>query len=75
MIELALDLTNLLDEDGNGSIGIHWSPACGNDIVQAMINVSIPITNTEIPEPGSVLVWLVGIGMIGAMRARRLKRS
>jgi hypothetical protein len=75
VIELALDLTNLLDEDGNGSIGIHWSPACGNDIVQAMINVSIPITNTEIPEPGSVLVWLVGIGMIGAMRARRLKRS
>jgi len=75
VIELALDLTNLLDEDGNGSIGIHWSPACGNDIVTALINVSVPITTTEVPEPGSALVWLVGVGMIGAMRARRMMRS
>ena len=75
VIELALDLTNLLDEDGNGSIGIHWSPACGNDIVTALINVSVPITTTEVPEPGSALVWPVGVGMIGAIRARRMKRS
>lgn len=74
VIELALDLTNLLDEDGNGSIGIHWSPSCGNDIVTAFFQVSAPITTTEIPEPGSALVWLVGVGMIGAMRARRRKR-
>ena len=75
MIELALDISNLLDEDGNGSIGIHWSPVCGNDIVTALIHVTAPITNTEVPEPGSALVWLVGVSMIGAMRARRLKRS
>ena len=75
VIELALDLTNLLDEDGSGSIGIHWSPSCGNDIVHALINVSAPITTTEVPEPGSALVWLVGVGMIGAMRVRRRKRS
>jgi hypothetical protein len=75
VIELALDISNLLDEDGNGSIGIHWSPACGNDIVTALIHVTAPITNTEVPEPGSALVWLVGVSMIGAMRARRLKRS
>ncbi|MFT5485709.1 MAG: hypothetical protein ACI9JL_000755 [Paracoccaceae bacterium] len=74
VIELALDLTNLLDEDGNGSIGIHWSPSCGNDIVTAFFQVSVPITSTEIPEPGSALVWLVGVGMIGAMRARRKRR-
>jgi hypothetical protein len=73
VIELALDLTNLLDEDGNGSIGIHWSPSCGNDIVTAFFQVSVPITSTEIPEPGSALVWLIGVGMIGAMRARRRK--
>lgn len=71
VIELALDLTNLIDDDGNGSIGIHWSPSCGNDIVTAFFQVSIPITTTEIPEPGSALVWLVGVGMIGAMRARK----
>ncbi len=75
VIELALDLTNLLDEDGSGSIGIHWSPTRGNDIVHALINVSAPITTTEVPEPGSALVWLVGVGMIGAMRVRRRKRS
>ena len=60
---------------GSGSIGIHWSPSCGNDIVHALINVSAPITTTEVPEPGSALVWLVGVGMIGAMRVRRRKRS
>ena len=78
IIELALDLTNLLDEDGNGSIGIHWSPSCGNDIVTAFFQVSAPISSTEIPEPGSALVWLIGLGVIGAMRggagrARRRK--
>lgn len=75
VIELALDLTNLLDDDGNGSIGIHWSPSCGNDIVTALIHVSAPITTTEVPEPGSALVWLLGVGAIGAIRARQRKRS
>lgn len=74
VIELALDLTNLIDEDGNGAIGIHWSPSCGNDIVTAFFQVSIPTTTTEVPEPGSALVWLIGVGMIGAMRARRKRR-
>ena len=74
VIELALDLTNMLDDDGSGSIGIHWSPSCGNDIVTAFFQVSIPITTTEIPEPGSALVWLVGVGVMGAMRSRRRKR-
>lgn len=75
VIELALDLTNLLDQDGSGSIGIHWSPSCGNDIVTAFFQVSIPITTTEIPEPGSALVWLVGVGVIGAARARARARK
>lgn len=73
IIELALDLTNLLDEDGEGLIGIHWSPSCGNDIVMAFYQASIPPTNVELPEPGSALVWLVGVGVIGAMRARQRK--
>ena len=71
VIELALDLTNLLDDDGNGNIGIHWSPACGNDIVQAFYLASIPPTSVEVPEPSSAIVWLVGVGVIGAMRARK----
>lgn len=75
VIELALDLTNMLDDDGNGSIGIHWSPSCGNDIVTAFFQVSIPVTSTEIPEPGSALVWLVGVGVIGAARARARARK
>lgn len=71
VIELALDLTNLLDEDGEGLIGIHWSPSCGNDIVHAFYLASMPPTSIEVPEPGSAIVWLVGIGVIGAMRARK----
>lgn len=70
VIELALDLTHLLDEDGEGLIGIHWSPSCGNDVVMAFYQASIPPTTTEVPEPGSALVWLLGVGAIGAMRAR-----
>jgi hypothetical protein len=71
VIELALDITNLLDEDGEGLIGIHWSPSCGNDVVTAFFQASIPPTSTEVSEPGSALVWLVGVGVIGAMRHRK----
>lgn len=73
VIELALDITNLLDEDGEGLIGIHWSPSCGNDVVMAFHQASIPPTSTEVPEPGSALVWLVGVAAIGAMRIHRRK--
>jgi hypothetical protein len=75
VIELALDLTNLLDEDGEGLIGIHWSPSCGNDVVHAFYLASTPPTSTELPEPGSALVWLVGVGVTGAMRARKGMRQ
>lgn len=75
VIELALDLTNMLDDDGNGAIGIHWSPSCGNDIVTAFFQVSIPSTSVEVSEPGSALVWLVGVGVIGAARARARARK
>jgi hypothetical protein len=71
VIELALDITNLLDEDGEGLIGIHWSPSCGNDVVMAFFQASMPPTSVEVPEPGSAIVWLVGVGAIGVMRARK----
>ena len=73
VIELALDITNLLDEDGEGLIGIHWSPSCGNDIVQAFFLAAVPTTET-ISEPGTSLVWLIGLGAIAAMRKRSRKR-
>ena len=74
VIELALDVTNLLDEDGTGLIGIHWSPSCGNDVVQAFFLAAIPTTEIVLPEPGSSLVWLVGLGAIVAMRKRSRRR-
>ena len=74
VIELALDVTNLLDEDGTGLIGIHWSPSCGNDVVQAFFLAAIPTTEIVLPEPGISLVWLVGLGAIVAMRKRSRRR-
>lgn len=72
IIELALDVTNLMDEDGEGLIGIHWSPSCGNDIVHALFTASL---ETQIPEPGSALVWLSGFGVMAGMRYRRKRRT
>ena len=74
VIELALDITNMLDEDGEGLIGIHWSPNCGNDIVQAFHLASVP-TSSQIPEPGTSLVWLTGVGAIAALRLRQKRRT
>ncbi len=45
----------MLHEDGEGLIGIDWSPSCGNDIVQAFHLASVPISS-QIPEPGTSLV-------------------
>jgi hypothetical protein len=69
IIELALDISNLLGEDGEGLIGIYWSPSCGNDIVQALHLASIP--TTEVPEPGTALVWLLGVGAMAGVRYRK----
>ena len=74
VIELALDGTNMLDEVGEGLIGIHWSPSCGNDIVQAFHLASVP-TSSQIPEPGTLLVWLTGVVAIAALRWRQKKRA
>lgn len=72
IIELALDVSNLMDEDGEGLIGIHWSPSCGNDIVQALFTASM---ETQIPEPGSALVWLSGFGVMAGLRFRHKRRG
>ena len=72
IIEMALDVSNLLDEDGETNIGIHWSPSCGNDIVTALMTVT---HETEIPEPGSALVWMAGFAGIAAVRYRRKRRA
>ena len=69
IIELALDISNLLGEDGEGLIGIYWSPSCGNDVVQALHLASIP--TTEVPEPGTALVWLLGVGAMAGVRYRK----
>ncbi len=69
IIELALDISNLLGEDGEGLIGIYWSPSCGNDVVQALHLASIP--TTEVPEPGTALVWPLGVGAMAGVRYRK----
>ena len=72
IIELALDISNLLGEDGEGLIGIYWSPSCGNDVVQALHLAAIP--TTEVPEPGAAFVWLLGVGAIAGVRYRKKLR-
>lgn len=72
IIELALDISNLLGEDGQGVIGIYWSPSCGNDVVQAFQLAAVP--TTEVPEPGTSLVWLLGVGAMAGVRYRRKLR-
>lgn len=73
IIELALDISNLLGEDGEGLIGIYWSPSCGNDIVQALVLAAVP--QNDIPEPGSALVWMLGVAaLVGARYRRKLAR-
>ena len=69
IIELALDISNMLGEDGEGLIGIYWSPSCGNDVVQALHLAAIP--QNDIPEPGSALVWLAGAGAMAGLRFRK----
>ena len=64
IIEMALDVSNLLKEDGETNIGIHWSPSCGNDIVTALMTVT---HETEVPEPDSALVWLAGFACRAAV--------
>ena len=64
----------MLDEDSEGLIGIHCSPSCGNDIVQAFYLASVP-TSSQIPEPGTSLVWLTGVGAIAALRLRQKRRT
>lgn len=71
IIEMALDISGLLDEDGETNIGIHWSPSCGNDVVQAFFTAS----SETIPEPGSALVWLAGFGVAAGVRYRRKRRA
>ncbi|MEX2455453.1 MAG: hypothetical protein WD470_12155 [Rhodospirillaceae bacterium] len=73
IIELALDISNLLGEDGEGLIGIYWSPSCGNDIVQALVLAAVP--QNDIPEPGSAFVWMLGVAaLVGARYRRKLVR-
>ncbi|MEK9644432.1 MAG: PEP-CTERM sorting domain-containing protein [Alphaproteobacteria bacterium] len=70
IIEMALNVSNLLDGDGETNIGIHWSPSCGNDVVTALLTVT---HETRVPEPGSALVWLAGFAGLAAVRRHRRK--
>lgn len=71
IMELALDVSSLINPAGGSQIGVHWSPSCGNDVVDAVFTAS----NETVPEPASSLIWLAGFGAVAGMRYRRKRRN
>lgn len=71
VIELQIDLSVF----GAGSTlnTVHWGPACGNDFVE--LSPGIVVTqNTPVPEPGSILIWLLA-GTVLALPKWRASRQ
>ena len=50
------------------SFGFHWTMYCGNDVIEGLDPISVP-------EPKSVSIFLLGIGLIGVAAVRRRKAT
>ncbi|CAM5473964.1 PEP-CTERM sorting domain-containing protein [Rhodanobacter lindaniclasticus] len=52
------------------SFGFHWTMYCGNDVIEGLDPVTVP-------EPKSISIFMLGIGLIGlgVMRRRRAARQ
>ena len=73
IISFAIDLTGttLLDEltSGDGSIAIHWTMFCGNDVIEG------EVSPTYVPAPGSLLLLGLGLAALGAGQLRRRREE
>jgi hypothetical protein len=66
IIELAINLS--VFGSGTTISSIQWAPSCGNDV----INVLVPFNQTEVPEPASLSLALMGcLSLIGVRRVSR----
>ncbi len=72
MISFAIDIagTTLLDEltSGDGSIAIHWTMFCANDVIEGEVT-------TYVPAPGSLLLLGLGLAALGAGQWRRRREA
>ena len=80
IIELGLSaafLEQFLNNDMNSpdfgavSFSVYWGPACYNDIVATDVSIAWP----DVPEPGTLTVFTLGLLGMGAARARRRKAA
>ena len=51
------------------NVGLHWSEFCGNDVVEGGMRG----TGTPLPEPGSLLLLVFGLGALGVYRKRAIR--
>lgn len=67
-VTLAIDgiFEEVLTNDQNGGLGIHWTQGCGNDVIDVRDDTPF----APVPEPATMV--LLGMGVLGiALRARK----
>lgn len=75
VIELALDLSALTSDYSTGdplTLEIFWGPSCGNDRLMVALDVQQPNPNIEqLPAPGGLAAFALGLALLGFHRLRR----
>jgi len=66
LMSVDLSATSLLLGD---KIALHWGPTCGNDVIEGIYT----LPTSSVPEPPVFL--LMGLGLVGLLVQRRMKRA
>ena len=71
VIEISFDIRTFLDGSDSGILDFEWGPNCYNDFLN--VTVGIVPGFSQLPEPGSLAVF--GIGLLGLAAVRRRSKS
>lgn len=66
-ISFAFDVAGTYLESAN-QIAFRWAMTCANDIIEGMVKVHTPKPPTQVPEPGTILLMLLGLAGISYRR-------